>query len=246
MCTLQPMTYLHVWCTRINVMYTDHNVGLLNINLLAFSRMCHAPSDLYVLCNVVLCQLIMNIVSIVCKRCTIVNVMSQTREFVRRRSRWTFPRSSRSQLSSHTRSHVPNLVPLHDPMNVPGVQMAFTYTFPRWILVKLHVFCNFGTPKSPKMLNIVLLCISSIYVYTSRIYILTYIYIFFYSILIKVCISIFYILWLYFLYFQTVSPIWTPSSIYFLKLTIRFHILYLWLVVVLYSLHPHMPKSHKL
>ena len=45
-----------------------------------------------------------------------------------------------SQTSSHTRSHV---------------QMAFPYMFPCSHWAKVYMFCNFGTPKSPKMFNIV-------------------------------------------------------------------------------------------
>jgi hypothetical protein len=121
----------------------------------------------YVLCKVVQCQLIMNIIVIECKQCTLANVMSQTcalnpKEVPPRRSHvpvfpTEFPHMLvRSQTSSHTCCHVPIQDPMNVPTNVHGVLATFTYTFPCSLWTKVFMFCNFGTPKSPIMFNIML------------------------------------------------------------------------------------------
>jgi hypothetical protein len=81
----------------------------------------------------------MNIISIVCARCAVANIMSQTwagvpKEIPDERSHvlhvptfFTFPRSSRSELSSHTRSHVPTFPRSH----VPTFPRSHVPTFPR-------------------------------------------------------------------------------------------------------------------
>ena len=126
----------------------------------------------YVLCKVVLWQLITNITSMVCKRCTI----AMFERYVPNIYTSCFQRSShspqyctygRSQLSSLPHSHVHKRVPIHAPMffgkfpwtfpfAFPGQPMTFPFTFPRWISVKVYMLCNFGTPKSPIMFNIML------------------------------------------------------------------------------------------
>jgi hypothetical protein len=53
----------------------------------------------------------------------------------------------------HTRSH---RVPIAFPMPFRRVPNDVPNAVPRYFCANVHLFCNFGTPKSPKMFNIVL------------------------------------------------------------------------------------------
>ena len=109
--------------------------GFSTLNSSQF-QICAMGHSTYVLCKVVLWQLITNITSMVCKRCTVAmferyvpNIYTswfqRSSPFSSILHVWTFPIEftptfPRSQKSSHTRSHVLWQVPMNVPICVPG------------------------------------------------------------------------------------------------------------------------------
>ena len=95
----------------------------------------------------------MNITNIVCKWCTLANVMAQPCAMVP----IEVPQSSSILLVLTFPIEFPppcSYVPIHTHIIFGKFPCTFPFTFPRRILVKMYMFCNFGTPKSPIMFNI--------------------------------------------------------------------------------------------